>query len=137
MTSLMEWHDSELVAVSVDSALGGVISLDAYVYRKGVQVLEAVEGGTQRVRISMPSTHCEDASPAMPAYIYGGKLVLEGVEHNDLVPLPMSFNGEVKLRLTMRDGQELLFTGNGMNILADGKFRFVEMVPFNPFVGEE
>ena len=74
----------------------------------------------------------EDLVPEMPTDIYGVTLVLGGTEHNGLVPLPMRFEGEVRLTLTMRDhGRDLLFSG--MTIEADGEFRFVEMVPFDPF----
>ena len=93
-----------------------------------------VEGGNQRVRISVPSMRFEGDIPEMPTDIYYGLLVLGGAEHNGLVPLPMHFEGEVRLTLTMRDdGRELLLSGAGMTIEADGEFRFLEMVPFDPF----
>ena len=132
MNSLIEWHDSELVAIDVASATEGEILLDAYVHRKAGAT--TVEGGNQRVRISVPSMRFEDLVPEMPTDIYGGVLVLGGTERNGLVPLPMSFEGDVRLTLTMRDhGRDLLFSGTGMTIEADGEFRFVEMVPFDPF----
>lgn len=140
MKSVLEWHDSELLAISTESATETVILLDAYVHRKAKQADATVEGGNQRVRINLPNMRCENLVPEMPADIYGGLLVLGGVEHNSgLVPLPMHFEGEVTLSLTMREtGQELLFFGTGMTIEPDGEFRFVEVVPFDPFsVGEE
>jgi len=135
MNSSMGWHDSELVAIDAASATEGEILLDAYVHRKVEKAGDtAVEGGNQRVRISVPSMRFEDLVPEMPTDIYGGALVLGGTEHNGLVPLPMRFEGEVRLTLTMRDhGRDLLFSGTGMTIEADGDFRFVEMVPFDPF----
>ena len=134
MKAGMEWHDSELVAVSATTAPEGEILLDAYVHRKVEAGDTAFEGGTQRVRIGLPSMRFEDLAPEMPTLIDHGVLVLGGVEHNGLVPLPMRFEGEVKLTLTMRDvGPELLFSATGMTIEADDEFHFVEMVPFNPF----
>jgi hypothetical protein len=135
MNSLMEWHDSELVAI--DAALGTDVEilLDAYVYRKLEKAGDAaVEGGNQRVRINMPSMHSEHPVPEMPSLINDGLLVLGGVEQNGLIPLPMRFEGKIRLTLRMRDNiPELLFSGTGMTIEADGEFRFVEMVPFDPF----
>ena len=135
MNSLMEWHDSELVAIDAVSATQGDILLDAYVYRKVEEAGDtAVEGGIQRVRINVASMRFEHPVPEMPSLIDNGILVLGGVEHNDLVPLPMRFEGETKLTLAMRDHiPELLFSGTGMTVKADGEFRFVEMVPFDPF----
>jgi hypothetical protein len=135
MNSLMEWHDSELVAIDAALATEGEILLDAYVYRKVEEAGDTtVEGGNQRVRINVSSLRFEHPVPEMPSLIDDGVLVLGGAEHNGLVPLPMRFEGEVRLTLTMRDDiPELLFSGTGMTIEADGDFRFVEMVPFDPF----
>lgn len=135
MNPLMEWHDSELVAIDAALATGGEILLDAYVYRRGEEDGEtAIEGGNQRVRINVPSMRYEHPVPKMPSSIDDAVLVLGGAEHNGLVPLPIRFEGEVRLTLKMRDHiQELLFSGSGMTIEADGEFRFVEMVPFDPF----
>jgi hypothetical protein len=135
MKSMLEWHDSELVAIDAASGSEGAILLDAYVHRKVEEAGDtAVEGGNQRVKISVPSMRFQDFVPEMPTDIYGGVLVLGGMEHHDLVRLPMRFEGEVRLILTMLDdGRELLFTGTGIAIEADGEFRFVEMVPFDPF----
>lgn len=135
MNSAMEWHDSELIAIHAASATAGEILLDAYVHRKMEEAGDtAVKGGNQRVRISVPSMRFEDLVPEMPTDIYDGVLVLGGAAHNGLVSLPMRFEGEVRLTLRMRDdGRELLFSGAGMAIEADGEFRFVEVVPFDPF----
>jgi hypothetical protein len=135
MNLLMEWHDSELVAIDAASATEGEILLDAYVYRKLEEAVNtAVEGGKRRVRINVPSMRSEHPVPEMPSLNYDGVLVLGGVGHNGLVPLPMRFEGEVRLTLTMRGGiPELRFSGTGMTIEVDGEFRFVEMVPFDPF----
>ena len=131
----MEWHDSELVAIDAALTTEGGILLDAYVYRKAEEAGDtAVEGGIQRVRINVPSMRFEHPVPEMPSLIGDGVLVLGGNEHKGLVPLPMCFEGEIRLTLTMRDHiPELLFSGSGMTIEADGEFRFVEMVPFDPF----
>jgi hypothetical protein len=135
MNSLMEWHDSELVAIDAAFATEGEIFLDAYVYRKVEEAGDiAVEGGNQRVRINVPSMRFEFPVPEMPSEIDDGVLVLAGAEHSGLVPLPMRFEGEVRLTLAMRDDiPALLFSGTGMTIEADGEFRFVEMIPFDPF----
>jgi hypothetical protein len=135
MNSAMEWHDSELVSVNMSSPAESTIWLDGYVHRETKAASAArFEGGNQRVRISFRSMRFEGQIPEMPTDIYDGVLVLGGAEHNGLVPLPMRFEGEVKLTLTMRDdGRELLFSGAGITLEAEGEFRFVEKVPFNPF----
>lgn len=132
---MLEWHDSELVAIDAASVREGAILLDAYVYRKVEKAGDtAVEGGNQRVKISVPSMRFQDLLPEMPTHIYRGVLLLGGVAHNDLVRLPMRFDGEFKLILTVLDeGRELLFSGTGIAIEADGEFQFVETVPFDPF----
>jgi hypothetical protein len=76
----------------------------------------------------------EGQKPEMPADIWDGVLVLGETKHNELVTLPMHFDGEVRLNLTMReDGGELLISGTGMTVEVVGEFRFLERVPFNPF----
>ena len=131
----MEWHDSDLIAIDAALATQGEILLDAYVYRKVEEAGDtAVEGGIQRVRINVPFMRFEHPVPEVPSLIGHGVLVLGGVEHNHLVQLPMRFEGKVRLTLTMRDHiPELLFSGTGMTVEADGEFRFVEMVSFDPF----
>jgi hypothetical protein len=125
---LMEWHDSELLAIDAAPATQGEILLDAYVDDT------RVEGGNQRVRINVQAMRFEHPVPELPSLIDDGVLVLRGVEHNHLVLLPMRFEGEVRLTLTMRELiPELLFSGTGMTVESDGEFRFVEMVPFDPF----
>ena len=136
MNSAMEWHDSELIAINAVSPTEGEVLLDAYVYRKVEDADHtSVEGGYQRVRIRVPSMRFGDLAPEMPADIYWGCLVLGGTEHNSPVPLPTRFEGTVGLTLTFRDhSQQLQISGTGVNIVADGEFRFVEIVPFDPFV---
>jgi hypothetical protein len=77
MNSAMELHDSELVAIDAALASEGEILLDAYVHRKLEEAGgTAVEGGNQRVRISVPSMRFQDLVPEMPTDIYDGVLVL-------------------------------------------------------------
>jgi hypothetical protein len=118
MKSAMEWHDSELFAIDAASASEGAILLDAYVHWKVEEAGDtAVEGGNQRVKISVRSMRFQDFVPEMPTDIYRGVLVLGGMEHNDLVRLPMRFEGEVRLILTMLDdGRELPVSGTGTAI---------------------
>ncbi len=135
MDSAMEWHDSEIISIDAHSGAESAILLDAYVYRR-VETAGAtqVEGGNQRVRIGILSMLFVEQLPDLPIEIYAGALVLGGIPCNNLVPLPLRFNGEVTLTIDRRDdGQQLLFSGTAMSIETDGEFRFVEVVPFNPF----
>jgi hypothetical protein len=132
MNSAIEWHDSCLIEVAQIPARDGEIVMDAYVHRSDGKPGETPgEGGYQRIRIALSSMQFEDVVPELPADIYEGVLLLGGAVYNDLVPLPMRFEGDASLALTLRsDAQSLTFSGTGIRIEPVGDFRFVEKVDF-------
>ncbi len=76
----------------------------------------------------------EDQLPELPMDIYDGELTLGRTKYDGLIPVPLRFEGEVRLTLTMRDdGRQLLFSGAEITIETSGEFRFVETAPFDPF----
>ena len=104
MKTAIELHDSECLEIRFDSDGNGVIVLDAYVHRTdGTPGISPGEGGVQRVHMSMAMMTMTGEVGTLPATIYEGSLVLDGFDHDNIVPLPLQAAGNATLRLMLAD----------------------------------
>jgi hypothetical protein len=133
MKSAVEFHDSECLAIELDTSGNCVVMLDAYVHRSDAEpALSPGDGGIQRVRISVASAiRSGDIIGTLPSTIYHGSLTI-GNSGLDLVPLPFRSDETCDLRFEFReDGRIIRIAGKSVSVLADGEFRFVENVDFS------
>ncbi len=132
MKSTIELHDSDCLAIELDSRGNGAVILDAYVHRTGGEPgLSAGEGGMQRVRITIESMTTTGEIGSLPATIYDGSLTVGDTSVNELLPLPSVYEGYLSLTLTLADdARTVSVAGRSASITPEGSFRFVEQVDF-------
>ena len=128
MNSAVELHDSECVAIELDSRGDGTVILDAYVHRTdGEPGISAGEGGIQRVRISLDMMTTSGEIGSLPTIIYEGSLALETSNCQNIVPLPLQSAGNATLNLMLADDARLIsISGKNVCVESEGDFRFVE-----------
>ena len=130
MKSAIELHDSECLAIELDSRGNGAVILDAYVRRTdGEPGLSQGEGGVQRVRIAIESMTTTGEIGSLPATICDGSLTLDNTCVNELLALPSVYEGDLSLSLTLLDdGRSVSVSGRSASITPEDPFRFVEQV---------
>ena len=132
MKSGIELHDSELLAIELDSSGNGAVILDAYVHRTdGEPGISPGDGGVQRVRFSIEMMSTAGEIGSLPTGIYEGSLTLDNSNHRNMVPLPLQAGGNSTLTLMLGDDARLIhISGKNVFVEPEGEFRFVEHVDF-------
>jgi hypothetical protein len=132
MNSAIELHDSECLAIEAGNDCKGSVLLDAYVHRsEGRPGWEEGEGGIQRVRVVFENITIDGMVGSLPAYIYEGSLEIGDVVFDNLIELPASYAGAVRLKVMLsEDARILVVSGTAATILAESEFRCVG--PFTP-----
>jgi len=133
MKTAIELHDSECVSIVRDPSGDGVVVLNAYVHRyEGEFGRMPHEGGEQRIRIAIGSMTVVSETGPLPSTIYDSSLIVGESIFDNLVPLPAKHAGSVNLTMTLSDdAREVKITGEGIEIVAEGAFRFIESVDFS------
>jgi hypothetical protein len=121
MSIEIEFHDSELLGVDVEA---GTLLIDAYIHRSGTEIRR--EGGYQHTLFRFKNFQTEDKNRDLLGEIYDGGLSAVGFDPRDLVPLPAEIATPVKVAITLFDGREALFLGDGLTIEEAGPYRFLE-----------
>lgn len=103
----IEWHDSELLAVSVEA---GEILLDlrAIVHRS--QGAPGVESGTvwvQPASVVLAQGRHEGMWPPLPCPIADGRVETDGHDYDNLTPCPFRSNGRALLELHLATGDRV------------------------------
>ena len=132
VNSAIELHDSECLAVEVDTGGKGFVLLDAYVHRsQGRPGWEDGEGGIQRIRVIFEAMLIEGMVGDLPAYICEGSLTAGSAVFDNLIDLPASYAGKACLKLMLSDdARVLIVSGENPTLLPESDFRYVEPVPW-------
>ena len=103
----------------------GTLLIDAYVHRSGVDIRR--EGGYQHALFRFEDIKIEGEPGELPGDIYNGAIFCEGLNQNDLIPLPFKVASPVKIQITFReDGREVILLGEGLTVEEAGPYRFIE-----------
>jgi hypothetical protein len=130
LNAAIEFHDSECLALEVDSQGGGSVLLNAYVHRTvGEPGISPGEGGVQRVRLKVGAMRVIGDVGDLPASIYDGSIVVGTSALDVLIPFPSNYSEAVSITLTLLDNaREIVVSGVGLSIEAESEFKFVEDV---------
>jgi hypothetical protein len=132
----LEFHDSKILSVA-QVGTSVQIALEGYVHRwsKATGAWKG-EGWSQTVLITFTGT-LDPAQEHGAAELDSGEIRAGEIEHSHLVPLPLDAAGSVTLRLELRDGDVLDFSGQDLKIAVTGDGSFIEALPdaFKPTTG--
>ncbi len=122
MNTEIELHDSELLHVDMEA---GKLLIDAYVHRSGIDIRR--EGGYQHALFRFEDLQIKGELGKLPGGIYDWTIFCEGLNQNDLIPIPFKVASPVKIQITFGDdGREVIFLGEGLTVEEEGPYRFVE-----------
>jgi hypothetical protein len=86
-------------------------------------------GWAQPVRILITNAVSRLSVPVGPVRIYGGRVKVGTITHENLVPLPFAASEMIALWIQLANADELNIDGDSIQIEALGEARFVEKLP--------
>jgi len=127
----IEIHDSQLQSITISA---GDVVLDfssAYIHQSdGRPGIDAGTGWTQHVVIRIRGDVVSGSLKELPCDLWSGYLILNGRHSDNLIPIPLSFDGNVELHLTSGFAEEFVrVRGNRATLELLGEPHYVEQVP--------
>ena len=115
----IELHDSQLAAIQVRQGMVTLELRPAYVHRDG-------KGWTQDADIELPDAVALTPDPTLPVRISDGTLKTSKGPYHNLLMLPLSDLGPVKMNLELQNGGNLEFLATSVKVRMLGTPKFVE-----------
>lgn len=133
MRRWLEFHDSEFVSL-VHDAEAAVLELTGYVHQwEQLATGWSGTGWTQQIRMTVLAPTVSMVGPkGLPADheesrdVWDGTLQCGSVAHENLVPLPFAYDGELRLDLQMNSGRSLRISGTHIRVETEGEAKYVE-----------
>jgi hypothetical protein len=127
MNSNIELHDSE---VSQIHEIGQSVVIEfspAYVHKShGKPGVDAGTGWVQNARLTLTGATVSGDRPPLPGALWDGSLLVGGLEHDNVVPIPLAARGSVELRLFFASGQEIVVSAESIELELIGEASYVE-----------
>lgn len=124
----IELHDSTVSSIAIEDR-SVRIKLDAYVHRwNKVDAAWKGTGWIQPAEVVIVGAVITQQTE-FPVELGGGKIIVEDVVYNNLVPLPLSSSGPTMLQLHLVAGGVLEFCGDDLAMEAMGEGRYIEELP--------
>lgn len=115
----VELHDSKLTAIR-HTPEGLTLELrPSYVHRDG-------KGWRQDADIQVVGAQPLQEAPLLPARIADGELKTPGGPYHNLLMLPLSQEGNVRMKLELENGKSIEFRGSAISVHMLGDPVFVE-----------
>jgi hypothetical protein len=131
MNQMIELHDSNIAVSWFDYGSAIIIFSHAYIHRsEGEPGKDSGTGWSQRAELVIGEAVEIKLPPAWPCKIYDGFWELNGVVHENEIPLPFVGEGKVRLKLDIADGDDnfmsVEFVGKDAQLTLLGEARYVE-----------
>jgi len=131
MNQMIELHDSKIAVIWFDHGAAIMIFSHAYIHRsEGEPGIDSGTGWSQRAELVIDEATQIDLPRAWPCKIYDGLLELNGVVHENEIPIPLVSGGSVRLKLDLADDDDnfmsVEFVGSDAHLTLLGEARYVE-----------
>jgi hypothetical protein len=122
MNSKIELHDSEVSQIHEIGQSVVVEFSPAYVHKShGKPGIDAGTGWVQNARLTLTGATVSGDRPPLPGTLWDGSLLVGGLEHDNVVPVPLQFRGPVELRLVFASGQAILVSAESITLQLIGE----------------
>jgi hypothetical protein len=122
MNRAIELHDSVLAILENVPGAIRVLFEPAYVHEtEGVPGVDPGIGWWQTIELFVNAGSVQGRLTALSSEVSDGSLTADGREYGNLVPLPISFTGEVKLDLRLKTGESVLIRGSAIRSGFEGR----------------
>jgi hypothetical protein len=126
----IEIHDSILQSIAISA---GHVVLDfssAYIHQSdGRPAIDAGTGWTQHAVIRVRGDVVSGSLTELPCDLSSGYLALNGQHSDNLIPIPLSLDGDVELHLTSAFAESVRVHGNRVTLELLGEPDYVEQFP--------
>ncbi len=134
MNVAIEMHDSSVVEITVRDDGSGFVLLDAVVFQsEGDPGIDDGVCGVQTARVSFSDMTVEGTvksdKPNIHDFgepsIYEGSLEVNGVLHDNIIPVPLSAEGSISLKMMLADDARIVTVrGRSVSVSIEGEFRY-------------
>lgn len=126
MNTAIEMHDSSVLEVKVRENGSGFVLLDAVVFRsEGQPGVDDGMCGLQSVRLTFSGMTVDGEVGSDEPGIYHGSLAANGIQHQNMIPVPFSAEGSIALELMLADDARLVIVrGHSVWVQIEGEFRY-------------
>jgi hypothetical protein len=126
----IEIHDSDLESLVVNSGNVVLTFAPAYIHQSaGNPGVDAGSGWTQHLVIRIHGEVTEGALNELPCTLWDGDLTLNGTQFDNTIPIPLSFEGDVRLHLTSVPGESVQVIGTSITLELLGEPKYIEDFP--------
>ena len=134
MNTEIEIHDSRVTEISNRNGTVIVHFQPAYLHKsEGRPGLDAGTGWVQEARLIFATAATRGDFPDWPCDVMDGELIVDGVRHPNLIPVPFQTANPIELRLICDSVHTITVTGRGARLELVGEPRYVEEFrPPNP-----
>src|SRR5579864_2359605 len=109
----IEIHDSELASLVASDGRVVLEFPSAYIHEsEGRPAIDAGTGWTQHAVIRIDGEIVAGLLTELPCELSSGYLTLKGEQSNNLIPIPLDYEGKVELRLTSQFTESVHILGN-------------------------
>lgn len=126
----IEIYDSTLVSVADD---GGHVVIDlkpAYIHRStGTPGVDPGGGWAQDVILRVENGRIDGGVPEMPSDLWEGSLQVGNQKIENVIPLPLDYQGAVTLILVAQDESRVVIRGSAISAILVGEPKFIEEFP--------
>ncbi|MGZ4896753.1 MAG: hypothetical protein ACXVJ0_09815 [Candidatus Angelobacter sp.] len=124
---VIEIHDSGLKSIVVSD---GEIILElspAYIHQsEGRPATDAGTGWLQDAVIRIRGEEISGSISKLPCDLSDGHLTLTGECLDNIIPIPLSVEGDIELQLTSCSGESIQIRGDGITLQMRGEPKYVE-----------
>lgn len=126
----IEFHDSTIGSIRREGVNLTIDFAPAYLHRSaGIPGVDPGTGWTQEVLIVLRCARLSGEIPQLPLTLAGGSLTLGTLFHNNCLPVPFDYLGEVKLVLLFEDSSDLQIVAEEIHLILIGNPIYVEDFP--------
>jgi hypothetical protein len=129
---VIEIHDSELKSIAVRVGEIVVELAPAYIHQsEGRPGMDAGTGWLQDAVIRIRGEEISGSINDLPCDLWDGNLTLPGEYLDNLIPIPLSVEGDIVLQLTSCSGESVQIRGDHISLQLSGEPKYLEEVPAN------
>jgi hypothetical protein len=126
----IEIYDSTLASVADDGGHAIVDLKPAYIHRStGTPGVDPGGGWAQDVILRVENGTIEGGVPEMPCDLWEGSLQVGNQTIENIIPLPLDYQGAVTLILVAQDESRVVVRGSAISATLIGEPKFIEEFP--------
>lgn len=128
--SAIEIYDSTLASVGDDGGHVVIKFKPAYIHRStGTPGVDPGGGWVQDAILRVENGTIDGSVPRMPGDLWEGSLQVGNQRVENIIPLPLDYQGAVTLVLVAQDESRMVIRGSAISAILVGQPRFIEEFP--------